>query len=38
MSLYLGDRLVCMFGWNPNPHTRRSPTYSAIYLMSFWYN
>jgi len=24
MSLYVGDRLVCRFGWNL--HTRRSPT------------
>jgi len=26
MSLYVGDRLVCRFGWNPNLHSRRSPT------------
>jgi len=36
MSLYVGDSLVCRFGWNsnsiqmeefhPNLHTRRSPT------------
>jgi len=26
MSLYVGYRLSCRFGWNPNPHTRRSPT------------
>jgi hypothetical protein len=34
MSLYVGDRLVCRFGWNefyPNQHTRRSPTYSVTY-------
>jgi len=30
MSLYVGDCLVCRFGWNwqfpPDLHTRRSPT------------
>jgi len=26
MSRYVGDRLVCRFGWNPNLHTRQSPT------------
>jgi len=28
MPLYLGDRLVCRFGWefHPKLHTRRSPT------------
>jgi len=36
MSLYVGDRAVCRFGWNwnqshPNLHTTRSPTYSDIY-------
>jgi len=40
--------LVCRFGWNPNLHTRRSPTcsdiyqmsptYSDIYQMSYWHN
>jgi len=38
MSLYVDDRLVCMFGFHPNLHTRRSPTYSDIYQMSYWYN
>jgi len=26
MSLYVGDRLVCRFGWNSNLRTRWSPT------------
>jgi len=24
--------------FHPNLHTRRSPTYSDIYQMSYWYN
>jgi len=43
MSRYVGDRLLCRFGWNfmqfhPNLHNRRSPTKSDIYQMSYWYN
>jgi len=38
MSLYVGDRLVCRFRFQPNQHTRRSPTYSDIYQMSYWHN
>jgi hypothetical protein len=26
MSLYVGDRLLCRFGFHPNLHNRRSPT------------
>ena len=42
MSLYVSDRLVCRFGWkwqfHPNLHTRRSPTQSDMYQMSYLYN
>jgi len=41
MSLYVGDRVICRFGWNqfhPNLHITRSPTYSDIYQSSYWYN
>jgi len=30
--------VLIQYGWNPNLHTRRSPTYSDIYQMSYWYN
>ena len=32
MSLYVGDGLVCRFGWHPNLHHGWSPTQSDIYL------
>ena len=32
MSLYVGDRLVCK---HAGLHTKRSPTYSDIYQMSY---
>ena len=37
MSLCVGDRLVCRSGRNflPDLHTRRSPTQSDIYQMSY---
>jgi len=38
MSLFVGDCLLCRFGFHPNLHTIRSPTYSDIYQMSYWYN
>ena len=35
---YVGDSLVCKYGWNPYLHTRRSPTQGDISQMSCWYN
>jgi hypothetical protein len=39
MSFCVGDRLVCRPGrFLPDLHTRRSPTQSDIYQMSYWYS